>query len=56
MFGIFKKKDPIIALQEKYKKLSQEAFELSHRDRTASDDKYTEAHALSLEIEKLLKK
>ena len=53
MFGLFKKKDPLVELQEKYKKLSQEAFELSHRDRTASDKKYTEAEAIGNEIAKL---
>lgn len=55
MFGMFKKKDPLVQLQEKYKQLSQEAFELSHRDRTASDKKYTEAEAIANEITKLTK-
>ena len=55
MFGLFKKKDPIVALEEKYKKLSQQAYEMSHYDRTGSDAIYVKAHEVELEIQKLVK-
>ncbi len=43
MFGLFKKKTEIEKLEEKYKKLMKEAFDLSKTNRTASDNKYAEA-------------
>jgi len=53
MFGIFKNKSEEEKLQEKYKKLTQEAFTLSKTNRTASDEKYAEAEQVQKEIEAL---
>ena len=55
MFGLFKKKSPVEKLQEKYQKLMQESYDLSHSDRAASDIKRGEAEAVLDEIEKLKK-
>ena len=43
MFGLFKRKTPLEKLQEKYNKLTEEAFKLSKIDRKASDAKQAEA-------------
>lgn len=53
MFGLFKKKTKEEQLQEKYKKLMKEAFDLSTVNRTQSDQKYAEADAVMTEIEAL---
>ena len=53
MFGLFKKKSPIEKLQEKRKKLLDEAFQLSKTDRAASDRKTAEANELDNQIEAL---
>jgi len=53
MFGLFKKKSPLEKLQEQYKALLQESFELSKVDRTKSDEKAAEADKIAQEIEKL---
>lgn len=53
MFGLFNKKSPIEKLQEKRKKLLEEAFQLSKTDRTASDKKTAEANAIDNQIEAL---
>ena len=53
MFGLFKKKDPLAALEARYKLLLDQAYQLSRTDRTASDQKTAEAEALWQEIEKL---
>ncbi|MBX2843099.1 MAG: Lacal_2735 family protein [Flammeovirgaceae bacterium] len=53
MFGIFKKKTEIDLLREKYRKLLDEAFKLSHSDRKASDLKTAEAEELMKKIEQL---
>lgn len=53
MFGLFKKKSPIEKLQEKRKKLLDEAFQLSKTDRTASDKKTAEANEIDNQIEAL---
>lgn len=50
MFGLFKKKTETEKLQEKYKKLMEEAFKLSHTDRKASDDKTAEAEEVMKQI------
>ena len=55
MFGLFKKQSPEEALQNKYKKLLKESFELSKTNRSASDKKQAEAQAVLEQIE-LLKK
>jgi len=53
MFQIFKKKTEKEKLQEKYKKLLEESYKLSHTNRSASDQKAAEAEALLKQIEKL---
>lgn len=53
MFGLFKKKSPIEALELKHKKLLEEAFKLSKVNRAESDKKYQEADTVAKEIEKL---
>jgi len=56
MFGFFKKKTEMQKLQEKYKKLQQEAFDLSKINRTLSDEKTAEAEAVLKQMEALPKK
>ena len=53
MFGLFKKKSEIEKLQEKYKKLMEEAFKLQSINRSDSDQKYLEADQLLKTIEAL---
>lgn len=53
MFGLFKKKSPLDALNEKYQKVLEEAFNLSKTNRTASDQKYKEADDIAKQIEVL---
>ena len=53
MFGIFKKKTAAEKLQEKYKKVMEEAFKLQSINRSDSDEKYLEADNILKEIEKL---
>ncbi len=53
MFGLFKKKSKIDLLNEKYKKLQDEAYQLSTVNRMQSDLKYAEAHEVLKEIEEL---
>lgn len=51
MFGLFRKKSEKEKLQEKYRKLMEEAFRLSHSNRKASDEKTAEAEAILRKIE-----
>jgi hypothetical protein len=53
MFGLFKKKSEKEKLEEKYKQLMKEAFDLSKSNRSASDGKYAEADKVQKEIEAL---
>ncbi|MBU3012809.1 Lacal_2735 family protein [Polaribacter vadi] len=53
MFGLFKKKSEIEKLQEKYKKLMEEAYKLQSINRSDSDQKYLEADTLLKKIESL---
>jgi len=53
MFGLFKNKSEEDKLQEKYQKLTKEAFTLSKTNRAASDEKYAEAEQVQKEIEAL---
>lgn len=53
MFGLFKKKSEVEKLQEKYKKLMEEAFKLQSINRSDSDQKYLEADYLLKKIEAL---
>jgi len=56
MLGLFKKKSPKEKLEKRYRKLLEEAHQLSHRDRTAGDAKLAEAEEVLKEIEKLSEK
>jgi len=51
MFGLFKKKSEVERLQERYKKLIEESYRLSHINRAASDQKAVEAEELYIRIE-----
>jgi len=53
MFNLFKKKSELEKLQDKYKKLSEEAFKLSKINRQQSDAKQAEAEEVLKEIERL---
>mgnify|MGYP006097874533 CR=1 FL=1 len=55
MFGLFKKKSEKDKLQEQYKKLLQESFELSKSNRTASDAKQAAADVVLKKMEALEK-
>ena len=55
MFGLFKKKSEKEKLQEQYKKLLKESFDLSKSNRTASDAKHSEADVILKKIEALEK-
>jgi hypothetical protein len=55
MFGLFKKRPERERLEEQLKRLQEEAYRLSHSDRTASDRKTAEAHEVMLRIEALPK-
>lgn len=50
MFNLFKKKSEKETLLKKYKSLTEEAYKLSHSDRTASDKKTKEANDVLDEI------
>lgn len=53
MFELFKKKSEKEKLQEKYKKLLEESYKLSHSNRSASDQKAADAEAVLKQIEEL---
>ena len=53
MFGLSKKKSKRDQLLEKYNKLTEEAYRLSHTDRKASDLKTAEAQEVLKELEQL---
>ena len=53
MFGLFKKKSKEEQLQEKYKKLLNEAHRLSTINRAESDRKTAEAQSVLDELEQL---
>lgn len=53
MFGLFKKKSEVEILQEQYKKLMKEAFDLSKTNRTKSDEKTAEAEEILKQIDAL---
>jgi hypothetical protein len=55
MFGLFKRKSPEDKLQEQYKKLLKESFDLSKTNRAASDKKQAEAQQVLEQIEALKK-
>jgi hypothetical protein len=51
MFGLFRKKSPLVVMKLKLAQLQEEAFQLSRSDRKAADAKLAEADALLKEIE-----
>lgn len=53
MFGLFKKKTELEKLNDKYKKLQKEAFDLSKTNRQKSDAKLKEADDVAKAIDKL---
>jgi hypothetical protein len=53
MFGLFKKKSKVDELQERYRKLIKQSYDLSTTNRAESDLKQAEAHKLLDEIDKL---
>ncbi|GAA0758994.1 Lacal_2735 family protein [Psychroflexus lacisalsi] len=53
MFGLFKKKTELEKLQDMYKKLQKEAFDLSKSNRQKSDAKLKEADDISKKIDEL---
>lgn len=55
MFGLFKKKTEEKKLQEKYRKLMEEAYKLQTINRSDSDQKYLEADNVLRQIEALKK-
>ena len=53
MFGIFKKKSEADKLQDKYKKVMEEAYKLQSINRTDSDSKYKKADDILKKIDAL---
>ena len=53
MFGLFKKKTEKEKLQEKYKKLLKESYDLATINRTQSDAKAAEANEVMKQIKGL---
>lgn len=53
MFGLFKKKSQKEILQEKYKKLMEEAHRLSTTNRKLSDDKVFQAEEVLKQMDEL---
>lgn len=53
MLGLFKKKSETEKLEQKYKKLLKDAFELSRTNRIESDKKQAEAQEILEKIESL---
>jgi hypothetical protein len=54
MFGLFNKKSPVEKLQQKYKDVMKEAFQLSKVNRSAGDAKYAEADAIQKQIDEVM--
>lgn len=53
MFGLFKGSSEKDKLEKKYRKLLDESYQLSHKDRSAADAKAAEAEAVLKKIEAL---
>lgn len=53
MFGLFKKKSEVEKLQDKYKKLMEDAYKLQSVNRSDSDQKYLEADNILKQIDLL---
>lgn len=55
MFGLFKKKSEVEKLELKYKKLLEEAHQLSTTNRSKSDEKMYEANEVLKQIDQIKK-
>ncbi|SKB38947.1 hypothetical protein SAMN05660776_0895 [Salegentibacter holothuriorum] len=55
MFGLFKKKSKVEKLEVKYKKLLEEAHQLSTTNRSKSDEKMYEANEVLKQIDEIKK-
>ncbi|HKL37037.1 MAG TPA: Lacal_2735 family protein [Salegentibacter sp.] len=55
MFGLFKKKSEVEKLEAKYKKLLEEAHQLSTTNRSKSDEKMFEANEVLKQIDQIKK-
>ena len=55
MFGLFKKKSEVEKLEVKYKKLLEEAHQLSTTNRSKSDEKMYEANEVFKQIDQIKK-
>jgi hypothetical protein len=55
MFGLFKKKSEVEKLELKYKKLLEEAHQLSTTNRSKSDEKMYEANEVLKQIDQTKK-
>lgn len=53
MFGLFKKKTEAEKLNEQYRKLMKDAYDLSGTNRKESDSKYGEAEVILKQIEQI---
>lgn len=53
MFGLFKKETEKEKLQKQYKKLMEESYKLSHKDRAAADAKAAEADEIAKKMDAL---
>lgn len=53
MFGLFKRQSEREKLEKQYRKLLEDAYKLSHTDRTAADRMQAKAEELAKRIEKL---
>lgn len=53
MFGLFKKKSEVEKLQDQYKKMMKQAYDLQSINRKDSDQKYLEADNLLKKIDAL---
>lgn len=51
MFGLFKRKSKKEQLQTRYKKLLEEAYQLSHSNRRKSDEKTAQAEEIRKQLE-----
>lgn len=56
MFGLFKKKTDLERLEDQYKKLQKDAYELSKVNREKSDAKLKEADDIGKRIDELKSK
>ena len=56
MFGLFKKQTELQKLNIQYKRLLEEAYQISTYDRKLSYEKAAEANNIAMKIDQLIKK